>query len=204
LKDPVTNTRSFTFTEERLLKDARDTYTAISYCADDPKDTTEIIANGISFNAFANLAQAIDKTCRYREIAHNETSYLLWADQICINQKDLAERSHQVGMMYRVYANARVVAANLSTRDSPYVDEACAWIAHMAAPFPTELIDPSEGLIIWSNYIDGKWGEEMDPANLDSAHVVAKKIMEKVKKEIHKDHFLRGFSATLTALSARW
>ncbi|KAF2027823.1 hypothetical protein EK21DRAFT_71189, partial [Setomelanomma holmii] len=41
---------------------------------------------------------------------------LLWADQICINQSDTEERSHQVGFMGAIYRCARDVAISLSTK----------------------------------------------------------------------------------------
>jgi hypothetical protein len=128
-KDPATGKRTFALTEERPLSEAQDTYTAISYCASNSKDTSELLANGVRFNAFANLARAIEETCHYREIAHQDTAPLLWTDQICINQSDPIERSHQVGMMYHVYENAVEIAVCLSTAVTMHSDHgACAWI----------------------------------------------------------------------------
>lgn len=201
-KDPDTGRRSFALTEERSLSDARDTYTAISYCAGDAKNTRELLVNGIRFNAFANLARAIDETCHYRESEHNETSYLLWTDQICINQSDPAERSHQVGMMYDVYANAREVAVNLSTEDSPYIDEACAWMTRMASPFPEKLVNPLSGLSVWGRCV--RWPDFKD----DEIDVLARYVIENIKVKIQFEKrdpdFLRGFSAVLSALTADW
>ena len=35
----------------------------------------------------------------------------IWADAVCINQTDLEEVNHQVGLMGQIYANAAVVSA---------------------------------------------------------------------------------------------
>jgi hypothetical protein len=105
-------------------------YTAISYCAGDPKKTRTIWVNDKPFNAFANLAHAIEETYRYRSAEHGDVEALLWADQICINQSDKAERSHQVGFMYDVYSSAREVAVCLSNEEKRG-SNAIPWIHHI-------------------------------------------------------------------------
>jgi hypothetical protein len=131
-KDAATGHRTYSLTNEISLAEARDTYTAISYCAGDPKNTQQLIVNGLLFNAFANLAQAIEETCHYRECEYGDTDTVLWADQICINQSDVSERSHQVGMMYDVYENARDTAICLLTPSSGHRKiTAFGWIRAM-------------------------------------------------------------------------
>jgi hypothetical protein len=73
------------FTDWISLEKSRRTYTAISYCAGDPKDTHPMHVNRLEFNAFSNLARAIAETCDYRKEHHKDNSPLLWVDQICIN-----------------------------------------------------------------------------------------------------------------------
>lgn len=55
-----------TLRESVPLAEADNTYTAIFYCAGDPKKTQSIQVNGLRFNAFANLALAIEYTYNYR------------------------------------------------------------------------------------------------------------------------------------------
>jgi hypothetical protein len=114
------------------LSDAKGTYTAISYCAGDPKITRPVHVNSIPFNAFANLAHAIKRTYRYlyHRSKDEGTEVLLWADQICINQSDKSERSHQVGFMYAIYRSARDVAVCLSTEEKRG-ESAFQWIHDM-------------------------------------------------------------------------
>ncbi|KAH7084719.1 heterokaryon incompatibility protein-domain-containing protein [Paraphoma chrysanthemicola] len=107
----------YKFTNWIPLDEARDTYTAISYCAGDPKNTRSIRVNDLLFNAFANLARALVDTCAYRKEHHGDHDPLIWADQICIDQSNPNERSHQVGLMGNIYRGARDVAVCLSSTD---------------------------------------------------------------------------------------
>ncbi|KAH7091433.1 heterokaryon incompatibility protein-domain-containing protein [Paraphoma chrysanthemicola] len=119
------------------LAEAADTFTAISYCAGDPKQTRTIQVDGLSFNAFANLAYAIEQAYQHCSTARGANGVLLWADQICINQSNLSERSHQVGFMHEIYKSAQDVVACLSTADHVGAD-AITWIkeAHTYLPKP--------------------------------------------------------------------
>jgi len=95
------------------LAQYRNQYTALSYCAGDPKKTEAILINGHSFNVFANLGHALrevqsfwTKTSSQQNRTADRLKFwvknvllrkrLLWVDQICINQSNTAERSHQV------------------------------------------------------------------------------------------------------------
>jgi hypothetical protein len=80
-------------------------YECISYRAGDPADILEIEVNGHPFNAFASLGAALCK------IRLPDRSRLIWADQICINQSDVAERSSQVSNMRVFYERAECVIA---------------------------------------------------------------------------------------------
>lgn len=101
------------------LEDADGTYTAISYCAGDPKETRTVQVYGKPFNSFANLAHGIEEIYRYRSTEHGDIEALLWTDQVCINQNDASERSHQVNFMNKIYGCAREVAICLSTEGEP-------------------------------------------------------------------------------------
>ncbi|KAH7250326.1 heterokaryon incompatibility protein-domain-containing protein [Fusarium redolens] len=96
------------------LIDAQKRYLALSYCAGDPTDTKDILVNGVKCNIFANLHHALVLARRYW-IRSSRQSPLLWIDQLCINQHDLKERSHQVGFMREIYQCAERTLACLST-----------------------------------------------------------------------------------------
>jgi hypothetical protein len=99
------------------LADVEGKYTTISYCAGDPKQTSSVIINGHEFNAFDNLAHALKRARHFWETNHVKKGFLLWADQICINQSNSSERSHQVGLMRDIYASAEQVIICLSTEN---------------------------------------------------------------------------------------
>lgn len=89
-------------------------YTAISYAAGSYEETEVIYVNGIRFNAFANLARALRQAARAMEKEQLQGyPRLIWADQICINQSNLNERSHQVNFMRGIYQSAAIVLACL-------------------------------------------------------------------------------------------
>ncbi|KAF5536611.1 hypothetical protein FMEXI_10210 [Fusarium mexicanum] len=98
-----------------LLTDARNQYLAMSYCAGDPADTNEIMVNGVRCNVFANLHYALVLARHYWMRSSGQGPLRIWIDQLCINQHDLKERSHQVGFMRNIYQFAERTLACLST-----------------------------------------------------------------------------------------
>jgi hypothetical protein len=100
------------------LVNAQKQYLALSYCAGSAKNTKPIQVNGETCNVFANLHHALTTVRRYWEAHADQQDLLLWVDQICINQFDLAERSHQVGFMRDIYQNAKQTLICLSTSET--------------------------------------------------------------------------------------
>jgi hypothetical protein len=88
-------------------------YTALSYVCGSPANPIPINVNGHSFNAFANLAAAIDEVRQCWKLSLGGKELLLWTDQICINQNDDNERSHQVTIMREIYNCADQTIARL-------------------------------------------------------------------------------------------
>lgn len=81
-------------------------YAALSYVCGSPLNPVVIDVNGHNFNAFANLASAINEVRECWKRAFGEEEILLWTDQICINQNDDDERSRQVSIMREIYRHA--------------------------------------------------------------------------------------------------
>lgn len=82
-RDAVDNTFHCELTGGIPLREVVGNYTAISYCAGDPKNTRKSMVDGLPFNAFANLVQAIEETCRYLPGfgRYGREKVSLWADQ---------------------------------------------------------------------------------------------------------------------------
>lgn len=80
-------------------------YDAISYVWGDPNPQETIFVNSQSVQIGENLFEAL--RCQY--YWQNGTRKYLWADALCIDQQNIAERSHQVSMMRDIYSRAQVV-----------------------------------------------------------------------------------------------
>ncbi|XEV01694.1 hypothetical protein FSHL1_006981 [Fusarium sambucinum] len=109
--------------EIRLLKvfpdpGSENKYLALSYCAGSAKNTRYISVNNACCNVFANLHHALMEARHYWETHASQRDLLLWVDQICINQYDLNERSHQVSFMRDIYEGAKETLICLSTPES--------------------------------------------------------------------------------------
>ncbi|KAJ3462185.1 hypothetical protein MRS44_010738 [Fusarium solani] len=100
------------------IAEVRGKYLALSYCAGDPRNTEIILVNGVKCNVFANLCHALACARHFWTTHPGDEDFLLWADQICINQADLSERSHQVGFMRDIYQSAQQTLICLSTSNS--------------------------------------------------------------------------------------
>jgi hypothetical protein len=90
-------------------------YCALSYCAGDGRNTKPVLVNGARCNVFANLHHALTVVRHHWKTYGYQQELLLWVDQICINQANLTERSHQVGFMRDIYSGAKQTFICLST-----------------------------------------------------------------------------------------
>jgi hypothetical protein len=79
-----------------LDDDAR--YTALSYCWGDANDRADISVNGQNISVTRSLENAL----RHMRPVNQHT--IVWADALCINQQDVAEKSVQVRMMGAIYS----------------------------------------------------------------------------------------------------
>ncbi|KAF4632483.1 hypothetical protein G7Y89_g5649 [Cudoniella acicularis] len=78
-------------------------FTALSYCWGDAKSRGNITVNGHQVSVTESLEVAL------RYMRHQEEHLQVWADAICINQSNRAEKSVQVAMMGDIYAQASLV-----------------------------------------------------------------------------------------------
>ncbi|KAL2017902.1 hypothetical protein VTK56DRAFT_1558 [Thermocarpiscus australiensis] len=86
----------FTLYAARL--DDRPSYEAISYCWGDPTDTRIVFCAHKVLHVTASLYTAL------KRLRHADRERILWADAVCINQKDNDEKGRQVQLMSRIYA----------------------------------------------------------------------------------------------------
>ncbi|KAF2140466.1 uncharacterized protein K452DRAFT_252116 [Aplosporella prunicola CBS 121167] len=93
------------------LLDTAPAYDAISYVWGDPTAREEINCGDGRVSITRSLHDAL------RRFRREQEPRLLWADAICINQGDLAERAQQVQIMDCVYKSARVCLIWLGPSD---------------------------------------------------------------------------------------
>ncbi|KAI6351944.1 hypothetical protein MCOR25_009660 [Pyricularia grisea] len=91
---------------------SRLTYDAVSYVwGDELRDARPITMNGTVLPIGANLHWALHR------LRLQDEPRALWADALCINQRDMAERSAQVAVMGLIYGRARWVLACVGSQD---------------------------------------------------------------------------------------
>jgi hypothetical protein len=99
-------------------------YAAFSYTWGDPlaypyvakRPSIYVWINSKPFLVTPNLYDALNHWRGWKlEIGTAKT--LLWVDAICINQEDLLERNHQVGLMGKIYSKATLIVAWVGTSD---------------------------------------------------------------------------------------
>jgi hypothetical protein len=108
--DPIECTLEIVTHEE-----SKDQYEAISYCWGNSNDTIPIVCNGLH----VPVTRSLESAMRRFRTPSGSTARLLWADAICINQKDDEEKGKQVGRMGEVYMNASCVLVWFSTLTKP-------------------------------------------------------------------------------------
>jgi hypothetical protein len=101
-------------------------YVALSYVWGAPAQTQGIVVNHGCFDVRQNLYNFLNEYC------NEEQAQYIWIDQICINQCDIKERGHQVGVMTQIYSQAAYVVVWLSS-DERYQEAALKLLTHTAA-----------------------------------------------------------------------
>ena len=94
-------------------------YSAISYCAGDINNTKRMLLDGYLYNCFAHLEHTLQQVRSSWGKIGEDRELLLWTDQICINQHDSTEKSHQVSFMRDIYHLARHVLVCVSIPGKP-------------------------------------------------------------------------------------
>lgn len=146
------------------------------------------MVNGIKCNVFANLKHALVEARHFWKQTHKRRcrktnrcrNILLWVDQICKNQQDLGERSHQVGMMRDIYEQAKQVLVCLSTSEGTSVE--MSWLCELIAKVPTRHDDRDNTFWPpWGFAPKNEWHES--------------RLMDFVISEWPKKDFIEGWKA---------
>jgi hypothetical protein len=102
--------------------DNRPIYEAVSYMWGDPSDKTLLNCNDETISVPRNLVEGL------RMLRRPDRLRILWADAICINQKDVEERGSQVALMARIFSEASRVLVWLGHGNSSLIQRALSYI----------------------------------------------------------------------------
>ncbi|KAM7205995.1 Heterokaryon incompatibility protein (HET) domain containing protein [Rhypophila sp. PSN 637] len=91
-------------------------YEAISYAWEGQTPSQRISCDGLNMLVTENCAAIL---CHFRPKSADETRRL-WIDAICINQRSVHEKNHQLALMGNVYRNAKCVLVWLAPAEAVY------------------------------------------------------------------------------------
>jgi hypothetical protein len=129
-------------------QNGKNVYNALSYVWGDPTTTKTIFVNCYAFPVTRNLYDAL------KAIRDESSSYTVWVDAICINQKDNVEKSQQIALMKRIYLSATLIVAFLGA-STKHTDDAFEAIKRVAGNFPLDMKrfqDPPEEFVATSGF----------------------------------------------------
>ncbi|KAH5333667.1 hypothetical protein HBI12_041430 [Parastagonospora nodorum] len=87
----------------RVLLSQFPSYEALSYCWGPTSQRVPIICNGSMFEVSPSLRDGLQQLYQYSKTSGNSW---FWVDQICINQEEGLERTHQVQLMNTIYSSS--------------------------------------------------------------------------------------------------
>ena len=100
-------------------------YETLSYAWGDSTLNKEVLANGSVINITTNLHTAL------RYLRRSDRPRVLWADGICINQRNIDERAFQVSIMGDVYRKGRELQIWLGEAEEMWVDDSPELVSEM-------------------------------------------------------------------------
>lgn len=118
------------------ITDLADEHIALSYVWGEDEPSTEIMIDKQFFVVRRNLAEFLEYASRYLP------NRPLWIDAICINQKNISERNHQVRQMIDIYRSASFVLIWLGAEQGD-VKQLCDAILSFDEELSLTLLRPS-------------------------------------------------------------
>ncbi|KAK4185617.1 heterokaryon incompatibility protein-domain-containing protein [Podospora australis] len=120
-------------------------YEALSYVWGDSSETMPILLNGHIIKVGANLASALR---HLRSTTHDRP---LWADAVCIDQRNIRERNEQVALMRDIYSQSQGVIIWLGDKtDWAHSQQSeqtlpCVWMSGYDETWPSSVAsDPND------------------------------------------------------------
>ncbi|RGP62580.1 heterokaryon incompatibility protein het-6or allele [Fusarium sporotrichioides] len=91
-------------------------FCALSYVWGTSRDYHDIVVNDVTFSVTKSLADALSNIQIHWTQAfpdRNKTDMRVWADALCINQADNADKGYQVPLMKDIYSSAEITFCSL-------------------------------------------------------------------------------------------
>lgn len=114
-------------------------FEAISYVWGSKRKRKTIFCNEVPTRLTQNLLEAL------RRIRHPSKPRVVWADAICINQDDNAEKGHQVAFMGQIYSRARRVLIHMAGEDEGHAPRVASLVADVECMVRLTLKDIGHG-----------------------------------------------------------
>lgn len=147
-----------------VVVDLRDApvYEAISYTWGDSTDRVLLKCNGRTVPIPRNLEDAL------KQIRYSDRCRYVWADAVCINQEDLAERGQQVSIMRLIFQGAQRVLVWLGQDHSDQASKAFSVVCDIARSWR-----PPNGRLRFSSY-----AKALEPGRGDEQNTLREVIDE--------------------------
>lgn len=133
--------------------DVVDHYTALSYVWGDARFTTSVLVRRKPFNVTINLESAL------RHLRDLSRPRKVWADAICINQANDAEKTRQVSQMGEVYKPARhtIIYLGQSTQEPDVLLHYARSLCNVPGSSLSPLSAQENSTRDWISVLDRPW-----------------------------------------------
>ena len=127
----------------------------------------------------------------------------MWVDQLCINQSDQVERSHQVGFMSNIYQCAQQTLICLST--SKTKARGMEWLIELCKNVPSQEDDVPEEEAESTPFLqDGMGMDESQELEIPIDRYHWHRLQEFLWRNIENDRFTNGWIAFYDVVESPW
>ena len=142
-------------------------YAALSYVWGNDQDRVPIIVNGKTVDVTRSLEAGLAAWKRLATMSYD--SNYIWADAICINQIDAAEKSAQVSFMTEIYRSGYSTFAHFA-HDPPAYHIACGTLREFFRPYLQFALEEFPAFRdsrtqFWDHAFDDRWSI-LDPISI--------------------------------------
>lgn len=150
----------------------------------------------------AKLQVALTWSRHFWQQENTDREFLLWVDQICINQHNLAQRSWQVGFMREIHESADQVLVCLSTRNRKRLG--MKWVVDLCKELPTLEDDLENDELKEKTYVEDFESDDEVPDYKAIERCRWFRLMEHIWRNVADRKFADGWIAFHDLLECQW